>query len=70
MCVIIINYEQMAGFSVVTDKIIYWCRFKPLHLYFGLGAFFQLSRWYSTQKAFNYHFGRIEFQRRLERNQI
>lgn len=54
----------------MTDKIIYWARFKPIHLYFGLGAFFQMMRWYSTQTTFNYHFGKIEFQRRLERKQI
>jgi hypothetical protein len=42
----------------------------PVKVYLGGGAALYLIRKYQTQSTFNYHFGKFEFQRRLERNQL
>ena len=43
---------------------------KPHLAYVGGAAFLGAVRWYSTQTNYNYWFGKIEFERRLERNQL
>jgi hypothetical protein len=43
---------------------------KPHMAYVGGAASLAAIRWYSTQTTYNYWFGRIEFERRLERNQL
>lgn len=35
----------------------------------GAGAL-AMVRWYSTQSTYNYWFGKIEYERRLERNTL
>ena len=35
----------------------------PVKVYLGSGAFLYALRWYQTQKAYNYHFGKFEYER-------
>lgn len=60
----------MAGGPDVTKIVINWYLHKPVQLYVGGAALLGSYRYYSTQSTFNYWFGKIEFQRRLERNQL
>ena len=43
---------------------------KPVHAYIGGGALLFGYRFYETRTTYNYNFGKIEFQRRLARNQL
>ena len=51
-------------------KVINFMLDKPVAVYLGGAAFLHTYRWYSTKTTYNYWFGKIEFQRRLERHQI
>lgn len=43
---------------------------KPAAVYLGTAAFLYGVRWYQTKSTYNYWFGQIEFNRRIERNQL
>lgn len=43
---------------------------KPVAVYLGGGALLYSYRWYQTKTTYNYWFGQIEFNRRMERNQL
>ena len=43
---------------------------KPVLMYLGGAAAVHTYRWYSTKTTYNYWFGMIEYNRRLERNQL
>lgn len=43
---------------------------KPVAVYLGGGAVLYGARWYSTKTTYNFWFGQIEFNRRMERNQL
>lgn len=43
---------------------------KPVMVYLGGGAMLYGSRWYQTKTTYNFWFGQIEFNRRMERNQL
>ena len=43
---------------------------KPALMYLGGAAALHGYRWYNTKTTYNYWFGMIEFNRRLERNQL
>ena len=51
-------------------KLINFVLDKPVAVYLGGAAVLQSYRWYSTKTTYNYWFGQIDFQRRLERNQL
>ena len=36
----------------------------PVKVYIGSGMFLYAFRWYQTQKTYNYHFGKNEYERR------
>ncbi len=60
----------MAGGFSPKQVIINAVLHTPLQLYFGGAATLYAYRYYQTQKTYNYWFGKIEFQRRLERHEI
>ena len=43
---------------------------KPVQAYLGGGAILGLHRYYDTRTTYNYWFGRFEYERRINRNQI
>ena len=51
-------------------KVINFMLDKPAVCYLGGAAFLHTYRMYQTKTTYNYWFGMIEFQRRLERNQL
>ena len=51
-------------------KVINFVLDKPAVVYLGGAAMLQAKRWYETKTVYNYEFGKIEFQRKLERNQL
>lgn len=55
------NYQKM-----VIDAM----RYKPVQCYLGGAAFLYALHWYQTQTTYNYWFGKIEYQRRVERSEI
>ena len=57
----------MAGGGGFKNKIINFVLDKPAHAYLGGGAFLFLMRRVQTQQTFNYHFGKFEYERKLER---
>ena len=58
------------GLGPLKAKMINLMLDKPALLYIGGAAFLQLQRTYATKTTYNYWFGKIEFERRLERNQL
>jgi hypothetical protein len=43
---------------------------QPVAVYLGGAGTLQAYRWYQTKTQYNFWFGKIEFQRKLERNQF
>ena len=43
---------------------------RPVACYLGLATVIGSYRWYQTKTTYNMWFGKIEFDRRLERNQL
>lgn len=43
---------------------------KPVQVYLGGGAALWAIRKVQTRQAYNYHFGKFEFQRQVERHQL
>lgn len=43
---------------------------KPVAVYLGTATVLYGARWYQTKTTYNYWFGKIEFNRRMERNQL
>ena len=43
---------------------------QPVYLFVGGGALLHSFRYYQTQTTYNKWFGKAEFERRLERNQL
>ena len=43
---------------------------KPAHVYLAGGAFLWAIRSYQAQTTYNYYFGKIDFERRLERGEL
>ena len=43
---------------------------KPAHVYLAGGALLWAVRSYQAQTTYNYHFGKIDFERRLERGEL
>jgi hypothetical protein len=60
----------MSGGGNFQKHIIDAMRYKPVHCYLGGAVFLFALRQYQTQSTYNYWFGKIEFQRRLERKEI
>ena len=62
----------MAGGGVAAYKmmVINFMLDKPAVCFLGGGALLHSVRWYQTKTTYNYWFGMIEFQRRMERNQL
>ena len=57
----------MSGGGAQKKAIINFLLHKPVHAYLGGAALLYSHRWYTTQTTYNYWFGKIEFERRLER---
>ena len=51
-------------------KAINFVLTKPVAVYLGLAGTLHTYRWYQTKTTYNYWFGIIEFNRRMERNQL
>ena len=60
----------MSGGGAYQKAVINLFLHKPVHAYLGGAAFLYAFRWYSTKTTYNYWFGKVEFERRLERGQI
>lgn len=60
----------MAGGGGAKKKIINFLLDKPVQAYLGGGALLFLYRRYQTNATYNYHFGKFDFQRRVERNEL
>lgn len=60
----------MSGGGNYKATVINFLLHKPVHAYLGTATFLYTVRWYQTQTTLNYWFGKIEFQRRLERGRI
>ncbi len=60
----------MSGGGGAKKKIINFLLDKPVHAYFGGAATLFLYRKYATAQAYNYHFGKFDFQRKVERNEL
>lgn len=60
----------MAGGGGFKKKAINFVLHKPVHAYLGGATFLYAWRQYQTQTTFNYWFGKIEMQRRIERGTI
>ena len=60
----------MAGGGGFKKQVINFLLHKPVHAYVGGAALLHSVRYYQTQTTYNYWFGKIEFQRRVDRNQI
>ena len=43
---------------------------KPHFAFIGGAAALHSLRWYTTQTTYNYWFGKVEYERRIERNQL
>ena len=51
-------------------KVINLVLDRPVAVYLGTAAFLYGARTYQTKTTYNYWFGKIEFDRRIERNQL
>jgi hypothetical protein len=51
-------------------KVINFALNRPVAVYLGGATLLYSYRWYATKSTYNYWFGKIDFQRRLERNQL
>ena len=51
-------------------KVINFVLNKPAVVYLGGAAALHAQRTYATKTTYNYWFGKIEFQRKAERNQL
>ena len=60
----------MAGGGNYTLKTINFVRRNSVQVYLGGAAALYGIRWYQTKSCYNYWFGKIEFDRRVERNQL
>jgi hypothetical protein len=60
----------MAGGGGFQKKIINFVIDNPEKVYLGGAAFLYFYRTYATQQAYNYHFGKIDFMRKLERGEL
>jgi len=60
----------MSGGGGLKLKVINFVLDKPAGVYLGGAAFLMSYRWYSTKTTYNFWFGKIDFQRRLERSQL
>ena len=60
----------MAGGGGVKKYIVSAFVDHPGKVYLGGAAFLYFYRQWATQKAYNVHFGKFDFQRRLERNEL
>lgn len=60
----------MSGGGNFQKNIINFIRYQPVQAYLGGATFLYATRWYQTQTTYNYWFGRIEFDRRVERGQL
>ena len=45
-------------------------RYKPVQCYIGGAIFLYGLRWYATETSYNYWFGKLEYQRRIERGEL
>ena len=43
---------------------------KPVSVYLGGAVALWAIRQYQTQSTYNYHFGKVEYERKLERGQL
>ena len=65
------TYTKMAGgLGGVKKGLINFMLDKPVAVYLGGATVLHLHRWYNTRTTYNYWFGKIDFERRLERNQL
>ena len=60
----------MSGGGGAKKLIVNFLVDHPGRVYLGGAAFFYFYRQYSIQQAYNTHFGKFDFQRRLERNEL
>lgn len=60
----------MAGGGGVKKYIVSAFIDHPGKIYLGGAAFLYFYRMWAIQKEYNTHFGKFDFQRRLERNEL
>jgi len=60
----------MSGGGGFKKVIINFVIDKPVQAYIGGGATMFLINKYRARSAYNYHFGKFDFERRLERNTL
>jgi len=60
----------MAGGGGAKKKIINFVLDNPIKVWIGGGVALYGIRRYQTLSTYNYHFGKFEYERRLERNQL
>ena len=60
----------MAGGGGLKKKVINYVLDNPVKAYIGGAAFLCGVRWFQTRTTYKYHFGKIDFDRRLERGEL
>ena len=60
----------MSGGGGIKALVVNFLVDHPGKVYLGGGAFFYFYRSYSIQSAYGTHFGKFDFQRNLERNEL
>lgn len=60
----------MAGGGGLKKVVLNYIVDNPAKVYLAGGAFLYAFRRYETQKQYNQFFGKFDFQRRLERNEL
>ena len=60
----------MAGGGGLKLRAINFVLDRPVAVYLGVASAMYTIRWYQTKTTYNYWFGKIEFDRRQERNQL
>lgn len=60
----------MAGGGGFSKKVLNYVLDNPVRVYLVGGAFFYAVRKYQTATTYNYHFGKFDFQRKVERGQL
>jgi hypothetical protein len=58
------------GGGGLKKKVLNFVLDKPVQAYLGGAAFLFGVRQYQTRAAYNYHFGKFDFQRKVERGQL
>ena len=58
------------GVDIVKKVIVNQVSVHTVRTYFGLATLFGVNQYYARQTTFNYWFGKVEMERRIERNQL